>query len=106
VADESPAEVATRAALEFAARSGAPQHDVALVMGSGWLSAADALGTTQVEVAFTELPGFTAPEAGMAGQPLDHREVLAAGRVAAATMGRLLAAVLPRMVIPVAMTPR
>ena len=35
--------------------------------------------------------------AGMTGEPLDHEEVLEAGRAAAARMGELLAAVLPRV---------
>jgi purine-nucleoside phosphorylase len=35
--------------------------------------------------------------AGLAGSPLDHAEVLAAGRSAAARMGSLLAQVLKRL---------
>jgi purine-nucleoside phosphorylase len=35
--------------------------------------------------------------AGMTGQPLDHAEVLEAGRAAAARMGELLARVVPRL---------
>ncbi len=37
------------------------RHDVALVMGSGWVPAADALGTPSVEVSVTDLPGFLPP---------------------------------------------
>jgi purine-nucleoside phosphorylase len=37
----------------------------------------------------------TNPAAGMTGEPLDHEEVLEAGRAAASRMGSLLAAVLP-----------
>jgi purine-nucleoside phosphorylase len=37
------------------------QHDVALVMGSGWLPAAEALGTAGVDIASTDLPGFAPP---------------------------------------------
>lgn len=40
----------------------------------------------------------TNPAAGVTGEPLDHREVLAAGNAAAASMGRLLAAVVPQVV--------
>jgi purine-nucleoside phosphorylase len=40
----------------------------------------------------------TNPAAGVTGAPLDHREVLATGRAAAAEMGRLLAAVVPKVV--------
>lgn len=35
--------------------------DVALVMGSGWLPAADALGDAEHEIALADLPGFSAP---------------------------------------------
>jgi purine-nucleoside phosphorylase len=35
--------------------------DVALVMGSGWVPAADALGTAEVELPVTDLPGFAPP---------------------------------------------
>ncbi len=55
-----PALVARAAATVFAERSGAPRHDVALVLGSGWAPAADLLGETLAEVAIGELPGFTA----------------------------------------------
>lgn len=44
------------------------RHDVALVMGSGWLPAADALGETVTEVSTADLPGFAASTvAGHAG---------------------------------------
>jgi hypothetical protein len=38
------AAVASAAATPWAEVTGAPRHDVALVMGSGWVPAADALG--------------------------------------------------------------
>ena len=44
-----PLAAATAAAQEIAARTGVASHDVALVMGSGWVSAADALGTPAYE---------------------------------------------------------
>lgn len=61
-----------RAAAEaLAARTGAARHDVALVLGSGWLPAVDALGalaSVDVEFPNTELPGFLPPAvAGHAG---------------------------------------
>ena len=52
---------AESAAAEIAKRSGVPAHDVALVMGSGWVSATDALGTPKFECDAHELPGFLAP---------------------------------------------
>ncbi|MBN1093867.1 purine-nucleoside phosphorylase [Blastococcus sp. TML/M2B] len=39
------------------------QHDVAVVMGSGWAPAADAFGPAEYSVAIGELPGFQAPTA-------------------------------------------
>ncbi len=56
-----PAALARTAAERLAAVSGVPHHDVALVLGSGWLPAADALGEPQAEVRLAELPGFAAP---------------------------------------------
>ena len=38
-----------------------PTHDVALVLGSGWLPAVDLLGDTEAELATTDLPGFAPP---------------------------------------------
>jgi purine-nucleoside phosphorylase len=35
--------------------------DIALVMGSGWLPAAEALGTPALDLGMTELPGFAPP---------------------------------------------
>lgn len=64
-----PSALAAEAARRWAELSGAPRHDVALVMGSGWVPAADALGAAEVEVAVTELPGFLPPAvSGHAGR--------------------------------------
>ena len=41
--------------------TGIATHDVALVMGSGWLPAVDALGEAVADIATTDLPGFAAP---------------------------------------------
>jgi purine-nucleoside phosphorylase len=56
-----PLIIAESAAAEIAKRSGVPVHDVALVMGSGWVSATDALGTPKFECDAHELPGFLPP---------------------------------------------
>jgi purine-nucleoside phosphorylase len=56
-----PLTAAAQAALEIAERTGCPTHDVALVMGSGWVSAADALGTPAYECNADELTGFLPP---------------------------------------------
>ncbi len=39
--------------------TGVERHDVALVMGSGWLPAVDALGEATAELPATDLPGFS-----------------------------------------------
>lgn len=53
--------LATEAAAALRERTGGRDHDIALVMGSGWLPAAEALGTPDYEFPNTELPGFSAP---------------------------------------------
>jgi purine-nucleoside phosphorylase len=54
-------EKAGAAAERLRELTGAPSHDVAVVMGSGWAPAAEALGTPTAEFPVTELPGFPAP---------------------------------------------
>ena len=56
-----PFAVAAHAAAALAERTGVDRHDVALVLGSGWATAADLLGRTVAEVAAAELPGFPPP---------------------------------------------
>jgi len=55
-----PWALADAAAVRLAELTRAPRHDVAVVLGSGWLPAAEQLGTTRSEVAFADLPGFSA----------------------------------------------
>lgn len=51
-----------RAAAELlAAKTGVAQHDVGLVLGSGWVPAIENLGTVIADFANTELPGFLPP---------------------------------------------
>jgi purine-nucleoside phosphorylase len=76
------AEVAAAAALALAERTGIDRHDVALVLGSGWVPAVDAFGPAQAELAVTELPGFLPPAVeGHAGRirsvPVGDRQLLA-----------------------------
>ena len=49
---KDPLAAAEQAAAEIAAKTGIAQHDVALVMGSGWVSAVDALGAQRDLIAF------------------------------------------------------
>ncbi len=51
---------ARKAADVLADLTGVAQHDIALVLGSGWLPAVDALGEATAEIATTDLPGFGA----------------------------------------------
>jgi purine-nucleoside phosphorylase len=61
-AGSDPAELAAVAAADLTAALES-EHDVAVVMGSGWAPAADAFGRARSSVAIAELPGFTAPTA-------------------------------------------
>ena len=56
----TPYENATEAAARLAELTGVERHDVALVLGSGWLPAVDALGEATAEIDTTDLPGFSA----------------------------------------------
>ncbi|WP_353648322.1 purine-nucleoside phosphorylase [Nakamurella sp. A5-74] len=74
--DPAEAAAAARAAADTAAAAlaratGVLHHDVALVLGSGWVPAAEALGTPTADVSMADLPGFSAPVvAGHAGRVL------------------------------------
>ena len=74
-ADAGPADLAHAAADRLAELTGVARHDVALVLGSGWLPAVEALGTATAELATTDLPGFHA--AGVAGHSGRLRSVRA-----------------------------
>jgi purine-nucleoside phosphorylase len=81
-----PPTSAVNAAQELAVATGAAHHDVALVLGSGWVPAADALGEPDAELAVTQLPGFLPPAvAGHAGR---IRSVTVGGRRVLAFLGR------------------
>ena len=67
VATETRAK-AEEAAAALARATGVLHHDVALVMGSGWVPAADALGAPSAELQVSDLPGFLPPSvAGHSG---------------------------------------
>jgi purine-nucleoside phosphorylase len=54
-------DLAVEAAGRLRELTGVDRHDIALVMGSGWLPAVDALGEATAEVSTTDLPGFAPP---------------------------------------------
>jgi len=56
-----PAAAAVAAAAELARITGVENHDVAVVLGSGWLPAADVVGTTVTDIPVTDLPYFAPP---------------------------------------------
>ena len=83
----SPAtSVAADAARRLAELTGAARHDAAVVLGSGWVSAADALGPASAEGPVTDLPGFLPPAA--AGHAGRFRSVEVAGRRVLVLLGR------------------
>ena len=56
-----PLGTAVAAAAQISQLTGVGQHDVALVMGSGWISALDALGAPTHEFSAEEIVGFLPP---------------------------------------------
>ncbi|MGW7575972.1 purine-nucleoside phosphorylase [Streptomyces sp. NPDC054765] len=69
-----PQGAAADAAARLRELTGAENHDVALVMGSGWAPAAEALGAPEQEFPVTELPGFPPPAvAGHGGTIRSYR---------------------------------
>jgi len=72
------AQQAREAATRLAELTGVEHHDIALVLGSGWLPAAAALGEATADIATTDLPGFAAT--AVAGHSGRIRSVRAAGR--------------------------
>ncbi|HEY7483409.1 MAG TPA: purine-nucleoside phosphorylase [Streptosporangiaceae bacterium] len=79
-------ELARAAADELHSRTGTESFDVALVMGSGWVPAADVLGAPATEFPATDLPGFAPP--GVEGHAGRVRVVEIGGRRALVFLGR------------------
>jgi purine-nucleoside phosphorylase len=77
---------AREAADALARLTGQPRHDVVVVLGSGWVPAADMLGTATADFPVTDLPGFAPPAVeGHAGRVRsvtagDHRVLVFLGR--------------------------
>ncbi|GAA3725464.1 purine-nucleoside phosphorylase [Salinactinospora qingdaonensis] len=79
-------ETARRAAAALRERTGADSYDSAVVLGSGWAPAADALAATGEEIPFDELPGFVPP--GVEGHRGHVRHAVAAGGHTLVFLGR------------------
>ena len=78
---------AAQAARAITEASGVNAHDVAVVLGSGWGEAADAIGTTTWQSSVSELPHFATPQAG--GHAGMVRSIDADGRRVLAFLGRV-----------------
>ncbi|KRE92914.1 purine nucleoside phosphorylase [Nocardioides sp. Soil774] len=74
----TPYELAGSAAERLAELTGVERHDIALVLGSGWLPAVDALGEATAEIDTTDLPGFSA--AAVAGHSGKIRSIRSGDR--------------------------
>lgn len=72
-----PYGLAAQAATRLRELTGTDAFEVAVVLGSGWAGAADALGETVTTFAVTDLPGFAAPS--VLGHSPTVRHVRAAG---------------------------
>jgi purine-nucleoside phosphorylase len=83
---EDPYALAQQAADAVRGKTGVDTHDIALVMGSGWVPAADMLGATTSELPVTDLPGFHA--AAVAGHAGTVRSVSLGNRNALVFLGR------------------
>jgi purine-nucleoside phosphorylase len=81
-----PYALAREAAARLRELTGPDTHDVALVMGSGWVPAAEMLGETAAEHPVTELPGFHA--AAVVGHAGTFRSVVVGERRALVFLGR------------------
>ena len=81
-----PTAAAAAAAAALASLTGVERHDVALVLGSGWVPAADLIGETLADLSVTDLPHFAPPAvAGHAGRV---RSIDAGGTKALVFLGR------------------
>ena len=81
-----PSAAAREAAATLARLTGVDRHDVALVLGSGWVPAVDLIGETIADLAITDLPHFPPP--AVAGHSGRVRSVLADGRRVLVFLGR------------------
>lgn len=81
-----PGALAAQAAAMLSELTGTDRHEVAIVLGSGWVPALDALGAPDADLAVTDLPGFLPPAvAGHAGR---LRSLTVSGHRVLAFLGR------------------
>jgi purine-nucleoside phosphorylase len=82
-----PFAAAAASAEALAQRTGHAKYDVAVVLGSGWAPAADAIGAADAEVPLAELGGF--PEPAVPGHVPAVRSVAVGGRRGLVYLGRV-----------------
>jgi len=85
-AQDGPDATARLAADALRRATRTDNHDIAVVLGSGWRPAADVLGEAAAEVPMADLPGFTAPS--VAGHGGSIRSVHVDGRRVLVMLGR------------------
>jgi purine-nucleoside phosphorylase len=81
-----PYAAAAASAARLAQATGKPHHDIAVVLGSGWAAAADAIGSADAELAFADLGELPAPT--VPGHLAVVRSVRLGGRDALVFLGR------------------
>jgi purine-nucleoside phosphorylase len=86
-ATSDPYQAAQASAARLAELTGQPRHDVAVVLGSGWAPAADALGSTGAEIPLDALGGF--PPTTVGGHSPAVRSVRAGDIHALVFLGRV-----------------
>ncbi|HJR26401.1 MAG TPA: purine-nucleoside phosphorylase, partial [Acidimicrobiales bacterium] len=84
---DGPWSLVEAAATAVGERTGVAAHEVAVVLGSGWVPAADRIGETVAEVRAVDLPGFATPV--VAGHADVVRSVRTEGGRAVLVMGRV-----------------
>ncbi len=84
---KNPYLAARESAAALRAAAGVERFDAAVVLGSGWSSAADGIGPADAEVPMSELGGFPSP--GVAGHPGTVRSVRAGERRILVLAGRV-----------------
>ncbi len=78
--------MATEAGKAIAAATRVRQHDVAVVLGSGWAPAADEFGEPVAELSFEDLPGFAPP--GVIGHAGQVRSIVVGNKRVLVFLGR------------------
>jgi purine-nucleoside phosphorylase len=81
-----PYQAAAASSARLAELTGKPRHDVAVILGSGWAAAADALGSADSTVAATDLG---APAPSVSGHLPIVRSVRLGGREVLVFLGRV-----------------